>query len=134
MPGPTWGVMDAKARGEEGTKQALRGTKTRYTIVRPGGLENSAALGPAAIELNQGDAVGGLISRADSAAAAVAAADSPDTDDVTFELYAYGNAFAQQPGPTDLGLPAGPTGYERRGSTWPELFKGLQPDFSKLER
>mmetsp|Transcript_100312 Transcript_100312/g.259418 ORF Transcript_100312/g.259418 Transcript_100312/m.259418 type:complete len:353 (+) Transcript_100312:45-1103(+) len=132
MPGPTWGVMDAKARGEEGAKAAVRGTQTKYAIVRPGGLEDSAALGPGAMEINQGDAVGGLVSRADVAAAAVAAASSPDTDDTTFELYAYGAAFSQQPGPTDLWLPSGPTGYERRGKSWPELFRGLRKDFSKV--
>jgi len=132
MPGATWGIMDAKARGEEGVKAALRGSKTRYTVLRPGGLEDSVALGPRAMELNQGDAMGGLVSRSDVAAAAVAAADSPDTDDTTFELYAYGDAFAQKPGPTDFGLPSGPTGYERRGTSWPELFMGLKKDFAKL--
>eukprot|EP00442_Polarella_glacialis_P004473 CAMPEP_0115070742 /NCGR_PEP_ID=MMETSP0227-20121206/13288_1 /TAXON_ID=89957 /ORGANISM="Polarella glacialis, Strain CCMP 1383" /LENGTH=294 /DNA_ID=CAMNT_0002457301 /DNA_START=178 /DNA_END=1065 /DNA_ORIENTATION=- len=132
MPGPTWGIMDAKARGEEGVKAALRGAGTRYTILRPGGLEDSPALGPRAMEVNQGDIIGGLVSRADVAAAAIAAATSPETDDVTFELYAYGDAFAQKPGPTDFGLPSGPTGYERRGSSWPELFRSLRKDFSKL--
>lgn len=132
MPGATWGVMDAKARGEEGAKAAVRGTKTSYVVLRPGGLEDSPALGAAAMEVNQGDAVGGLVSRADVAAAAVAAAESPETNDTTFELYAYGAAFAQQPGPTDIGLPSGPTGYERRGSTWTDIFRGLKRDFSKL--
>jgi len=133
MPGPTWGIMDAKAKGEEGAKAALRGSKTRYTVLRPGGLEDTKYLGPAEMELNQGDVVGGLVSRADVAAAAVAAARSPDTDDVTFELYAH-SAFAQGPGSTAGlgGAPVGKTGYERRGSTWPELFRGLKKELSKI--
>lgn len=130
MPGPTWGIMGAKARGEEGAKAALKGTSTHYVVLRPGGLEDAPAVGPAGLEVNQGDAVGGLVSRADVAAAAVAAASSAETDDVTFELYAYG-AFGQKPGPTDFGLPV-KTGLERRGDTWPELFRGLRKDFSKL--
>jgi len=133
MPGPTWGIMDAKAKGEEGAKAALRGSKTRYTVLRPGGLEDTKYLGPTEMELNQGDVVGGLVSRADVAAAAVAAARSSDTDDVTFELYAH-SAFAQGPGSVDGfgGAPVGKTGYERRGGTWPELFRGLKQEVSKI--
>lgn len=132
MPGPTWGIMDAKASSEEAIKRVLQNTATKFCILRPGGLEDSPPLGPGVMELNQGDVVGGLVSRSDVAAAAIAAADSRDTDSTTFELYAFGNAFAQQPGPTDLFLPAGRTGYERRGESWEDLFKGLKKDFSKL--
>ncbi|CAK0868646.1 unnamed protein product [Prorocentrum cordatum] len=132
MPGPTWGIMDAKARGEEGVKAAMRGSGTRYVVLRPGGLEDTKYLGPAEMELNQGDAVGGLVSRADVAACAVAAAKSQDAADTTFELYAH-SAFSQGPGSTDgFGGATGKTGYERRGESWPELFRGLRKEISKI--
>ena len=68
------GIMKAKIEGED----ALRDMYARaprdagaYTIVRPGGLTTGDALGPEALELNQGDDKSGRIFRAPTSLASV---------------------------------------------------------------
>ena len=53
--------MGEKKLGEDGVYAAFRGsTKSAYTIIRPGGLEEpkeNVIQGPAALEVSQGDVV-----------------------------------------------------------------------------
>ena len=56
--------MDAKYNGEVKTRKILSSGNTDYVIVRPGVLLNGkTATGPAGLELNQGDTIGGGLSR-----------------------------------------------------------------------
>merc|ERR1711967_34234 len=110
----------AKIEGED----ALRDMYARapraagaYTIVRPGGLTTGDALGPEALELNQGDDKSGRISR-------------PDAADTTFECYELETAKpVESVGLSNMLKQRDPTPYtsgrERRGSTYAALFEGL---------
>ncbi len=57
-----------------------------YTIVRPGGLVNTPA-NEFAVIFAQGDTTGGRISREDVASACVAALQTPDAINKTFEAF-----------------------------------------------
>jgi len=116
-------IMDYKLKGENSLKAeyASAGNDISYVVIRPGGLGDGKARGPAELAVNQGDAVSGEISRADVAECAVAAALSSKVPrDVTFELYNIDGS-----GPLDIGLPA-VTGYERRGADYDSIFEGLK--------
>lgn len=130
------GIMKAKIEGED----AIRGMYARapaaagaYTVVRPGGLTTGEALGPGALELNQGDDKSGRISRTDVAGLCVAALSDPAAADTTFECYELETAKpVESVGLSNLLKQRDPTPYrsgrERRGSTYAELFEGLAPD------
>lgn len=77
------GLMDAKFAGEE----ALRASGVSYTIIRPGRLSHGP--GGAALMVSQGDVgvTGSAISRADVAAAAVAALTADGAQRATLELF-----------------------------------------------
>ena len=69
------GIMDAKYNGEQKTKQILSKSKnSSYTIIRPGVLmQGKSPTGPNGLELNQGDTIGGGISRDELAGLVVGA-------------------------------------------------------------
>ena len=80
------GIMDAKRHGEEKTRSILSNSKD-YVIVRPGPLISvKSKNGVADIELNQGDYIGGGISR-DELAGVVIGALKSDKKGVTIEAY-----------------------------------------------
>ena len=74
-------VLIWKFKGEE----ALRNSGVPYTVVRPGGLVNKPG-GEKAVVFAQGDEAAGAIPRADVAKVCVAALDSPDALNKTFEI------------------------------------------------
>jgi hypothetical protein len=68
-------------------------------------------------------ALPGEINRSDVALATVAAAlAGPQTDDVTFEVYAAKNKY-----PLQFGFP-NKSGFEHTGPGWPQVFDGLKTD------
>jgi uncharacterized protein YbjT (DUF2867 family) len=86
------GIMEAKIQGEDIARElyadpSVLKQKLGYTIIRPGGLTTGESLGPAALELNQGDSKSGRLSRADVAGLCINCLDSSDTFDTTFECY-----------------------------------------------
>jgi uncharacterized protein YbjT (DUF2867 family) len=86
-------IMGEKKLGEDGVYATYASSDLAYTIIRPGGLEEpkeNIIQGPGALEISQGDALAGIISRTDLAEAAVEAAAlgaSPVLKDASFELY-----------------------------------------------
>ena len=69
--------MDAKYNGEVKTRKILSSGKTDYVIVRPGVLLNGkTTTGPVGLELNQGDTIGGGLSRDELAGVVVGAIQS----------------------------------------------------------
>ena len=115
-------IMEAKLKGEESLKAVYKAAPSgvTYAIIRPGGLGDGAPAGPSSVELNQGDAISGEISRSDVAECAIAAATSKKIpQNVTFEIYSKQGA-----GPLEGSLPQ-PTGYERTGDSYDKLFEGL---------
>lgn len=107
-----------------------------YTVVRPGGLTEEPSLeSVAGLELNQGDTKSGRVARADVADVCVEALSSPQlTGRTTFELYnadtgaplasvGISNIFKQKTDNESF-----VSGRECRGSTWTELFGGLEKD------
>jgi uncharacterized protein YbjT (DUF2867 family) len=97
------GVILARAAGE----QALRASRTPYTIVRPGWLTEGPATG---VRLEQGDTGDGQTSRDTVARAAVAALFAPQAIGKTFELY---------------------DGDEQ--ADWPALFTRLRCDTKEIQ-
>ncbi len=80
-------VLDWKLKGEN----ALRASGLRYTIIRPGGL-NDEPPGARGLRFAQGDEVNGRVSRADVAEVALRAIDMPASHNVTFEVVAADSA------------------------------------------
>jgi hypothetical protein len=71
------GIMEAKYNGEVKTRKIFASGKSDYVIVRPGVLLNGkTTAGPAGIELNQGDTIGGGLSRDELAGVVVGAIQS----------------------------------------------------------
>ena len=75
-------VLLWKAKGEA----AVRASGVPYTIVRPGGLTDKPG-GQSGVRLEQGDRGTGLIPRADVARVCVAALQSPEARNRTFEVF-----------------------------------------------
>eukprot|EP00978_Attheya_sp_CCMP212_P017943 scaffold48480_cov56-Attheya_sp.AAC.1 len=107
------GIMDAKFRGEERVRKTLKD----YVIVRPGVLMGgkTTKLGATGVELNQGDYLGGGLSRDELAEVVVAALDS-NIRGVTVEAYRKATRTKLQPDFPDT------SGNERTGATYTELF------------
>eukprot|EP00747_Dinoflagellata_sp_TGD_P077505 gnl/TRDRNA2_/TRDRNA2_159622_c0_seq1.p1 gnl/TRDRNA2_/TRDRNA2_159622_c0~~gnl/TRDRNA2_/TRDRNA2_159622_c0_seq1.p1 ORF type:complete len:137 (+),score=30.31 gnl/TRDRNA2_/TRDRNA2_159622_c0_seq1:132-542(+) len=131
--------MSAKIQGEDQVRALYAKERDLgYTIVRPGGLTNEPPVGASLLELNQGDAKSGRLSREDVASLCVEAIQSKDAFDVTFECY---NADTAQPvgsvGISNIMKNKVATTYtsgrERRGKSWEELLQGLSPDIAKQE-
>jgi uncharacterized protein YbjT (DUF2867 family) len=97
-------VLTWKLRGEN----YLRASGVPYTIVRPGGLQDTPG-GQRGLIFDQGDRVQGMISREDVGEVCVRALDREDTRNVTFEVM---NSDSPAPRPGD----------------WDQLFGALQPD------
>lgn len=126
------GIMDEKRKGEVGVQLAFNGagsTTSSYTIIRPGGLEEpkkNEVLGPAALEISQGDTLAGIVSRADLAEAAVelALSNSPNLRDTSLELY-YTDSVQPCEGQFKPLLTNG-VAPRLHGKTYSELFSGIQ--------
>lgn len=128
------GIMTAKAQGENAVIDMYNQAsdkKIGYTIIRPGGLTEEPPVGCNDIELNQGDNVSGRISRWDVASLCVECIETNEASRTIFECY---QANTAQPlanvGFSNLFKRTNPdgttkTGFERRGSTWKQLFEGL---------
>lgn len=87
-------VMQWKRKGELAAIEAIRATggATSYIIVRPGGLnDKKPAVRLKGLRISQGDVVGGLISRDDTAKVCVEALLHPQqARDTVFELVTWG--------------------------------------------
>jgi dTDP-4-dehydrorhamnose reductase len=108
------GIMDAKFKGEERVRKTLKD----YVIVRPGVLMSgkTTRLGATGVELNQGDYLGGGLSRDELAEVVVAALDS-NIRGVTVEVYRRATRTKLQPEFPDT------SGKEHSGAaTYSELF------------
>ena len=110
--------MDAKLNGEQNVRSMLKD----YVISRPGPLLNGKTTGGASgIEINQGDTVGGGLSRDELAAAAVGALQS-GVNGATVEVYRKTTATRLQP---DFRIPSG---REHYGESYTALFNGVDVD------
>jgi dTDP-4-dehydrorhamnose reductase len=115
------GIMDAKLRGENKVRSVLAKTKD-YVIIRPGVLLNGRTRnGPLDVQVNQGDQIGGGLSR-DELAGVVVGALTSDKRGVTVEVYRRSTATPLQPAFTI------PTGHEAQANTYVGLFDSTQPD------
>lgn len=132
------GVMEAKIQGEDAVREMYASPDVLqknlgYTVIRPGGLLLDAPVGPANLELNQGDNKSGRLPRADVASLCVQCLSSPDAFDTTFECYEANSAKpVESVGLSNILKKTDGTdfvsGKERRGKTWSELFTGLERD------
>mmetsp|Transcript_17622 Transcript_17622/g.38112 ORF Transcript_17622/g.38112 Transcript_17622/m.38112 type:complete len:255 (+) Transcript_17622:101-865(+) len=133
-------IMEAKIQGEDGVRDLYRDKDVLekglgYTIVRPGGLTaEPVPLGPAFLEVNQGDDKSGRLSRADVAGICVACLESESAFDATFECYESNTAKpVENVGLSNVLRLTDPTSYksgrEGRGETWDVLLGGLKSDF-----
>ncbi|CAJ1931752.1 unnamed protein product [Cylindrotheca closterium] len=129
-------IMEEKIKGEDEVRRLYSTVEgATYTIIRPGGLTEDPGRGASALELNQGDAKSGRISRFDVAALCIEATYYPQlTGRTTFECYdadtgkslnsvGASNILKQKSDPGDFR-----TGYERNGETFEKLFTGLSKD------
>lgn len=115
-------IMDEKLRGEEDVRNIMGRGKGDYAIVRPGPLfSGKSKNGAVDIELNQGDTVGGGLSR-DELAGIVVGALQAEVRGVTVECYRSKTATALQP---DFFVPSG---NELRASSYAGLFDGAKKD------
>jgi len=128
------GIMDQKRLGEQGVQAAYNNnnkSSSSYTILRPGGLEEpkkNEVLGPSALEISQGDALAGIVSRADLAEVAVelALSTAPNLQNTAVELYYTDSA---QPCERQFKSEMSNGKVPRlHGSTYEELFRDIQPD------
>ena len=121
-------IMDEKYRGEEAVRTIMKGkgksAPGNYVIVRPGPLlSGKSKNGAADLELNQGDTVGGGLSRDELAGVVVGALVAGEVArGTTVECYRSRTATALQP---EFALP---TGRELRGDTYAALFRGAKKD------
>ena len=124
-------IMDEKLRGEEAVRNIMIGGNKggskgpgNYVIIRPGPLlSGKSKNGASDLELNQGDTVGGGLSRDELAGIAVGALQAGEiARGTTVECYRSRTATALQP---EFALPSG---RELRGDTFAALFNGVQSD------
>lgn len=123
-------IMDEKLRGEEAVRSIMRGGKGggkgpgNYVIIRPGPLlSGKSKNGAFDLEINQGDTVGGGLSRDELAGIVVGALQAGEmARGTTVECYRSRTATALQP---EFALPSG---RELRGATYAGLFDGVQKD------
>ena len=123
-------IMDEKLRGEEAVRKIMsRGNgggkgPGNYVIIRPGPLlSGKSKNGAFDLEINQGDTVGGGLSRDELAGIVVGALQAGEmARGTTVECYRSRTATALQP---EFALPSG---RELRGATYAGLFDGVQKD------
>jgi dTDP-4-dehydrorhamnose reductase len=113
------GIMDAKRQGE----QKVRSTLNDYVIVRPGVLMGGKSTqgGVAAVQVNQGDTIGGGLSRDELAGVVVGALQS-GTKGATVEVYRKSTATKLQP---EFSVPSG---LESSSDTYKGLFASVTAD------
>jgi dTDP-4-dehydrorhamnose reductase len=112
------GIMDAKLAGENSVRQTLKD----YVIVRPGVLMNGISRnGASDIEINQGDYIGGGLSRDELAAISVAALQSKKQS-ITIEAYRTNTRTKLQKEFDNF------SGKEQHGTTYAELFQSVASD------
>jgi dTDP-4-dehydrorhamnose reductase len=112
------GIMDAKLEGENSVRRTLKD----YVIVRPGVLMNEISRrGAADLEINQGDLIGGGLSRDELAAVAVAALQS-GKQGVTVEAYRTNTRQKLQKEFDEF------SGREQHGDTYADLFQSVLAD------
>ena len=130
VPGYARGVMDQKLLGEKAVRTLYDADQSSctYAIVRPGGLEESSdVVGAAGLEVSQGDALAGVVSRPDLAAFTVELARSEAlTFDTALEIYTTQSA---QPCEGRF-KPLLADGRVRRlhGASWRELLAGIKAE------
>ena len=102
------GIMDAKFNGENKLKELFASSSnTKYVIIRPGVLLNGKTLtGPVGIELNQGDTIGGGISRDELAGVVVGAIKSQSVTKQSYTVEAYRRKTATKLQP-EFSIPSG---------------------------
>lgn len=102
------GIMDAKFNGEKKLKELFASSSnTKYVIIRPGVLLNGKTLtGPVGIELNQGDTIGGGISRDELAGVVVGAIKSQSVAKQSYTVEAYRRKTATKLQP-EFSIPSG---------------------------
>jgi dTDP-4-dehydrorhamnose reductase len=112
-------IMDAKLNGEMKTREIMG---KDYIIIRPGVLLSGKSLkGAADIELNQGDTIGGGLSR-DELAGVVMGAIQSGKSGITVEAYRTKTATKLEP---ELPIPSG---NELKASSYSELFANSKSD------
>ena len=112
------GIMDAKLAGENSVRKTLKD----FVIVRPGVLMNGISRnGAADIEINQGDYIGGGLSRDELAAISVAALQSKEQG-VTIEAYRTNTRTKLQKEFNEF------SGKEQHGRTYTDLFQSVTSD------
>lgn len=136
------GIMDAKYNGEVKTRKILQSAKTDYVIIRSGVLLNGkSTTGPVGLELNQGDNIGGGLSRDELAGIVVGAIQSRilakknggKGQGITVE--AYRKATAQKlerqymiPSGNELNIDPSKIVASSSFGLYQELFVGAKPD------
>ena len=119
-------IMDEKLRGEDAVRRIMSGGGNKgpgnYVIIRPGPLlSGKTKNGASDLELNQGDTVGGGLSRDELAGIVVGALEAGEiARGATVECYRRRTATALQP---EFALPSG---RELRGDTYTALFDGVR--------
>ena len=129
-------IMAEKRLGELGVmaeygKKSPSAATGSYTIIRPGGLEEpkrNVVLGPSALELSQGDALAGVVSRADLAQVAVetALSQASNLQNTSFEVY-----YTESAQPCEGRFKSflqGDKVPRLHGDSYEALFQGLQRD------
>lgn len=132
------GIMDAKYNGEVKTKRILSSTKSSYVIVRPGVLMNGkTTTGPVGLELNQGDTIGGGLSRDELAGIVVGAIQSQSRakggGGITVEAYRKKTAQTLEkkysiPSGNELTIDAGAAAVASSSSLYSQLFANAKTD------
>ena len=125
------GIMDEKKLGEDGVKRlyAADGSASSYVIVRPGGLEETdKVVGVGGLEISQGDALAGIINRADlgEAMVEIMLSDAPGLRDCTLEIYGTEKAQACEGRFKPL-LKDGSIA-RLHGESWKELLRDVKQD------
>jgi len=142
LGGSLQGIMDAKYNGEVKTRKIFQSAKTEYVIIRPGVLLNGkSTAGPVGLELNQGDTIGGGLSRDELAGIVVGAIQSRNLakknggkgGGITVE--AYRKATAQKlekqyaiPSGNELSIDPSKAAASSSFGLYQEFFIGAKPD------
>ena len=116
-------IMDYKLEGEQAVRSALGRGSGNYVIVRPGVLlSGKTRNGAADIEVNQGDMIGGGLSRDELAGVCVGAMMSEAARGVTVEAYRKSTRTKLQPEFDNL------SGNERSAESYAALFSNASRD------
>lgn len=105
-------------------------SSTSYIIIRPGGLsDKKAPLGMQGIKISQGDRVGGIITRDDTALVTVQALLNEQAKNTVFELVSYKDTHTSTGKETD-----NETDTDTHTPTIPHRFDDWTAFFSKLRQ